>query len=171
MTRTEINLDTPEGKAEWAAIKAGRKAAFAEMRAGISSPIVTPAVKKKGRKPVALTVKLSIPPRELSPNTPRVHWAAKMRAVRAYRGKAHGLSRMEIEGRPEHKEATSQVRWFTKTKRRPDADNALSMLKSAFDGITDSGFLSNDLGLTHLPIIFAVDKENPRVEITITPNL
>lgn len=115
-----------------------------------------------------ITVTLPIPPKELSPNG-RFHWAAKSKKTKAYRLAAHIAAWNQCSECPEHDRATSQIRWFTKTKRRLDADNALACMKSALDGITDSGFLSNDRGLTHLPIIFAVDKENPRVEITITP--
>ena len=58
--------------------------------------------------------------------------------------------------------------WYRKTRRVIDADNALAMLKSTFDGIVDSGVLDDDRELIHLPIRFEHDKEFPRIEITLT---
>ncbi len=45
--------------------------------------------------------------------------------------------------------------------------NALASLKTVFDGITDRGVLADDSPLTHAPIHFAIDRTDPRVEITI----
>lgn len=117
-----------------------------------------------------MTIILPLPPKELSPNG-RPHFMAKARAVKKYRQMAHFkvLSERGFNLRPRHKSATCQINWYAKSKRRRDGDNALASSKAAIDGIADSGFIDNDSGLTHLPVIFHVDKANPRVEITITP--
>jgi crossover junction endodeoxyribonuclease RusA len=114
-----------------------------------------------------IVITLPIPPKELSPNG-RFHHMVKARAVKRYRQAAHIVTVGELAGdRPKWKEATAQVRWYTKTKRRPDADNALSSMKPVWDSMQDAGLLDNDRGLTHKPIVFAVDKQNPRVVITV----
>lgn len=122
---------------------------------------------------MTLTIELPVPPKALSPNA-RVHYHVRARAVKAYRLAAHlnaVASRIDSspswEPVPYFRAGTTQVTWYTKTKRKPDADNALSSLKAAWDGITDSGFLADDRGLTHQPIIFLVDKHRPRVVLRI----
>jgi len=66
--------------------------------------------------------------------------------------------------------AELQATFFHKTKRRRDGVNHNQMLKSAQDGIVDSGLLIDDDAdhLTTLPPIFKKDKNCPRVEITVT---
>lgn len=117
-----------------------------------------------------MTITLPLPPKQLSPNA-RPHHMAKARVVNKYRMAARLFTsgQLAIGYKPRHKTATCQITWYAKTKRFPDGDNALASCKAAIDGIADSGFIDNDSGLTHLPVIFHVDKENPRVEITITP--
>lgn len=120
----------------------------------------------------SVTITLPLPPRELSPNA-RVHYMAKARAVKKYRRWAAteaqvAMGTFSLKHAYFWTAATVRVRWFTRTRRRPDADNALASLKAAFDGMADAGLFANDRGLTHKPIVFAVDKANPRVEITVT---
>lgn len=113
-------------------------------------------------------ITLPIPANELSPNS-RVCWQVKSREVKLYRSHAKLRGMIAIGASiPRHTEATCRVAWHAKTKRFKDPDNAAATLKSAWDGIVDSGLLSDDRQLTHLPIIFKVDKINPRVVLTIT---
>lgn len=118
---------------------------------------------------MTLKIELSIPPRILSPNA-RSHFHAKARATKAYRAAAKlvCMSMLPTGYRPMHKLATVSIDWYTKTRMHPDRDNALASLKSAFDGITDSGFMADDRELTHQPVQFHVDKLKPRVVLTIT---
>jgi crossover junction endodeoxyribonuclease RusA len=119
-----------------------------------------------------LTVTLPLPPKELSPNA-RCHWRVKALKTQGYRADARALAFVALQdaimAAPRWKAATMQVRWFTRTAHHCDPDNGLSCMKSAIDGLTDARIFSDDKGLTHLPIIFAKDAKNPRVELTITP--
>ena len=67
---------------------------------------------------------------------------------------------------------TAEVKavFYHKTNRRRDGSNFNAMLKGAFDGIVDAGLVVDDDARhwTTLPPEFYIDKENPRVEITIT---
>lgn len=65
--------------------------------------------------------------------------------------------------------AASCVRhWYARDSRRRDRDNCLASLKATFDGLTDSGLLADDSGITHLPLVLPVDSKNPRVELHLT---
>ena len=60
--------------------------------------------------------------------------------------------------------------FYHKTNRRRDGANYNAMLKGAFDGIVDAGIAVDDdhKHWTTLPPEFHIDKEFPRVEITVT---
>lgn len=116
-----------------------------------------------------IKIVLPLPFKELSPNA-RCHWAAKAKSVKNYRLIAWGQSKLELPKR--HKpwmEAEAQATFYHKSSRKRDRDNALASLKSAFDGIADAKVIRDDSGLTHKPVVFAVDKSNPRVVIVIRP--
>jgi Holliday junction resolvase RusA-like endonuclease len=57
--------------------------------------------------------------------------------------------------------------FYFRDHRKRDRDNALSSLKAHFDGLADAGLISNDSGLTHMPVVMNVDKSNPRVVLLI----
>jgi crossover junction endodeoxyribonuclease RusA len=56
-----------------------------------------------------------------------------------------------------------------KTKRRRDTDNAIASLKSAYDGIVDSGLIEDDTPefMERAEPAFVVDREYPRLELHI----
>jgi len=59
--------------------------------------------------------------------------------------------------------------FFHTVKRRRDDVNFLSMLKAAYDGITDAGIIVDD-DSEHLKTItpeFKIDKKQSRVELTL----
>lgn len=93
---------------------------------------------------------LPLPLRDLSPNR-RVHWAAKNRAVQAYRVevgwlvKEQQLEGIPLEG-PVRVFLTFNVRsQYGDGRYRPrDQDNALSAFKAGFDGMTDAGVWTDD---------------------------
>ena len=115
----------------------------------------------------SITIKLPLPPKELSPNA-RCHWGKKAKAVKQYRKLASFEAFIESSNLKQRwKDARSYVTAYFKDKRRRDRDNLLASLKSAFDGIVDAGVLDDDSGLIHMPIDMCVDKHDPRVEITI----
>lgn len=110
---------------------------------------------------------LPLPDRTLSPNA-RAHWAAKARAVKAYRRRAmvEGRRAARPQGWPA---AVVRITWHSRTRTRPDPDNALASCKPIWDGLQDAGVLAQDRALRFEPIAFAVDREAPRLEIEITP--
>lgn len=123
----------------------------------------------------SITITLSLPPRQLSPNYTVGSRGARMgkaNMTKAYRQLAclRTKAAMGVCMRPQWKTASAVVVWYAKDLRRRDKDNCLASLKSAFDGIADAGLLADDSGLTHLPLTIQKDKANPRVEITITRN-
>lgn len=116
-------------------------------------------------------VELPVPRPILWPNN-RAHWRAFARAKKLARriGRLEGIRAMNGETPPRIKRARSQAAYFFKDRRglKADGDNALAALKAYIDGVADSGLLDNDRGLTHEPVTIDVDRERPRVEITIT---
>lgn len=121
----------------------------------------------------SITITLPLPHKHLSPNA-RVHWRAKAKATKAYREQSFldTLSAISSQETVKHDAewlyATSQATFYHAQTRRRDKDNLLSSLKAAMDGITDSRLIDDDVGITHLPVVCEIDRENPRVEITIT---
>lgn len=117
-----------------------------------------------------ITITLPLPAKELSPNA-RVHWAKKGRAVRVQRTGADVRARMAMDFKepPQWERAELQATFYLPDRRRRDADNLAASLKAQLDGIADAGVVANDAGFTHLPPRLLVDRENPRVELTIRP--
>lgn len=64
--------------------------------------------------------------------------------------------------------ATLQAHFLFETKRRRDTDNLLAWLKSTIDGIADAGIVEDDSQFTYPPVTWDIDKDCPRIEITIT---
>lgn len=119
----------------------------------------------------SVTITLPLPDKVLSPNA-RCHWAVKSKATRSLRELSKWSTFAETSKlggmKKSWRTATVQARFYFRDKRRRDTDNMLASLKAAFDGLKDSGLIVDDSGLTHLPVQVAVDKANPRVELTIT---
>lgn len=119
----------------------------------------------------SVVVTIPVPPKECSPNS-RCHWRAKAKAVKGMRLAAWGAARVALDRCPPPSWPAAELRftWYTRTKRRLDADNALSCLKGAIDGLRDAGVIADDNALTIHPATFAVDRENPRVVLTLEPS-
>lgn len=133
----------------------------------------TPAARQG---PASVTVVLSLPPRELSPNHTvgsRGGRMAKSVKTKAYRQAAHTEAMVALCGRysPLWPHAVALATFYVKDRRRRDRDNLLASLKAAFDGITDAGIVADDAGLTHQPVRVFVDKVRQRVEIELWPNV
>lgn len=120
---------------------------------------------------MTVTFTFSLPPRILSPNA-RSHFHAKARATKKYRTDCKVRVMTQVAGgfKPRWKTATLQMHWIAKTRMRPDDGNAIASFKAGLDGITDAGILDDDRGITHLPVTFGVDRDNPRLVITIDAN-
>lgn len=117
----------------------------------------------------SITISIPLPHRALTPNY-GVHWGTKARHTKSYRALAMmtTLSVLKRTRPPGWLKAECQVKAFYAVNRRRDADNLIASLKSAFDGIADTGVIANDSGLIHLPATIGRDIKNPRIEITIT---
>lgn len=121
-----------------------------------------------------IVITLPLPPATLSPNS-RKHWRVKAKAVQHYRllAKLEAINAMLRANTPRNgltfkwPAATVRCLFYHRDARRRDSDNLLASMKSAFDGIADSGVIENDSGLTHMPVMKAKDGKNPRVEIEI----
>ena len=116
-----------------------------------------------------LTITIPLPDASLSPNS-RSHWGKKARHTKDYRNAAMLATKAALQRTrpPGWLKAECKVSAFYAVSRRRDTDNLIASLKSAFDGIADTGVISNDSGLVHLPAIIGKDTRNPRIEITIT---
>lgn len=117
----------------------------------------------------AITIRLPLPPRELSPNA-RVHWGRRHRHSKAYRAIARVAA---MEGTMDtalgldwsHSEV--KTTFYHRDKRKRDGDNLIAMMKSAYDGIAD--FLNvDDVGWIHVRIERLIDRSDPRVEVVLT---
>lgn len=120
-----------------------------------------------------LTIILPLPNPALSPNVAIGSYGGRMKkaaAAKRYRRLAReAVEAEEIETAPWDRVIVG-AKFFHKTKRRRDTDNAMASLKAAYDGIVDSGLVPDD-DWEHmqrgLPS-FEHDANNPRVELTIT---
>lgn len=116
----------------------------------------------------SITINLPLPPTELSANS-RTHWAAKAKAVKAYRALAWAAGRAAQTGQPKRwVKASVKVKAFYRSHNHPDPDNVIASLKAAFDGIADAGVVVNDRGLWPERPEISKDAKNPRIELTIT---
>lgn len=75
------------------------------------------------------------PPKELSPNV-RTHWAVHYRAKKKYRKQCEDIARDYVL--PEAERYKINMVFYTKTKRKPDKDNLVAMMKAGIDGIADA---------------------------------
>lgn len=116
-----------------------------------------------------IEIVLPLPDKRLSPNA-RCHWAEKARITKNTRRDSYWATFNAIAGTPpKWKTATAQATFYFRDNRRRDKDNFAASLKSHADGMKDAGLILDDCGLTWLPPIFAVDKENPRLVLRVTP--
>lgn len=118
-----------------------------------------------------IEVELPIPFQEQNPNkTP--HWSKKSGPVATSRLLAKlavtdVLNRNKIWEPPRWKEAETMAVFYYETKRRRDRDNSAASLKAYWDGIADAGIVENDSGFIHHPPELLIDKDKPRVVLTI----
>ena len=117
----------------------------------------------------SITLVLPLPHFCLSPNA-RAHWTVKAGVTK----KARRLAREAVEAEDvctaPWAKVTATEAFFYKTNRNRDERNAVAMLKAYYDGVVDAGLILDDNHniLTHGQPSFYTEKENPRVEITIT---
>lgn len=116
-----------------------------------------------------LVITLPLPPAALSPNA-RVHWATK--ASKAKKCRADGCLvarhvRNQANLKSPFARATVKAVFYKRTAVRSDGDNALASLKNYIDGIADAGIVRDDSAFIYLPVEFAKDKSDPRLELII----
>jgi crossover junction endodeoxyribonuclease RusA len=120
-----------------------------------------------------MTITLPIPDKKLWPNNTvgtmgqRMAKSTATRKARhhAYLATYEEIRKGRLSGMPSMKGYT--LAFFYKDARRRDDDNAQASCKAYRDGIADAlGVDDNTLRLAALPT-FSIDRENPRVEITL----
>lgn len=122
--------------------------------------------------PESVIIILPIPSRILSPNVPYATIRgrfANAAATKKYRRLARVAIEAEyLETMPWRHAEVRPVFYFA-TNRRRDTDNAMASLKSAYDGIVDSGLVKDDTPeyMTRIQPEFRTDKDSPRVEVEI----
>lgn len=97
----------------------------------------------------------------------RMHWAEQGRTLTAWAtaawAKWHNAGRIEF-ARPE-----VTIRLYFGVSRRRDRDNYTAACKGILDGLSEHAWTDDNADVIDLrPVEIAVDKHNPRVEITIT---
>jgi crossover junction endodeoxyribonuclease RusA len=116
---------------------------------------------------------LPMPARVLSPNTTIGSIAGRMMkssATKRYRRLAmEAIEAEQIETMPWKRASVSAHFFFARNGRR-DPDNLMGWIKSAYDGFVDAGLIPDDDSkhLRREEPTFDIDKEYPRVELTIT---
>ena len=122
----------------------------------------------------SLTIILPIPPRPLHANyTVATHGSrmARHSATKRYRRLARdAVQAQEVQG---WATATARAVFYWPNARRRDVRNAEYALKAAYDGVVDAGLIPDDSSdhLAHQPTRFDVDRDTPRVEITLTEGI
>lgn len=125
-------------------------------------------------EPTTISISLHLPPEKLHPNKRPIR-QERARLTKKYRLEVRILAidamvRAGMKDEPRWKRATVRAVFAFRTNRRRDRDNLIAWLKSAFDGLADSGLIDNDSGLTHLPPeqYAAGIAERPGVVLTVT---
>ena len=114
------------------------------------------------------TITIPIPPRAIGPNG-RCHRMKKHRLCQAYKQTVGYIALGVLAGnKPKWVKATYTVEWFAKRKTLLDEDNADGSLKYARDALQAVEMIADDKGLSRTGFVFAVDRTNPRVVLTIT---
>ncbi len=123
-------------------------------------------------KPESLRIVLPLPSGLLSPNHTVGSMGgrfAKAGAIKKYRRLTReAVEAEQIDTAPWNKVIITSTFYFAQNRHR-DSRNALGSLKSAYDGIVDSGLIPDD---DHKHVqegspVFEIDKKHPRVELTI----
>ena len=120
-----------------------------------------------------VTIILPLPPSCLSPNRPPFSVGGRYRkaaAIKKQRRDARkAIEEERIDSGPWN-QVEAQARFYHKKKRRRDGANFNAMLKGAFDGIVDAGLAIDDdhVHWTTLPPLFFIDRDHPRVEISVS---
>lgn len=119
-----------------------------------------------------MTITLPLPDKRLSPNA-RCHWAIKAalnkraRLTARLKTLSDGEFYLRLSGRfPDY--TGYHLAFYWPDARRRDDDNAMASTKAYRDGIADAlGIDDHALRMSGVPT-FVIDRDNPRLEITLT---
>jgi len=119
-----------------------------------------------------ITVILPIPDSRLSPNRPPASRGGRIKksiVAKEYRKLTEMRVREQCAKNTPWKKAVCLPIFYSKTNIRKDSDNFCSMLKPAYDGLTDAGLIIDDDSkhLKREECRFLKDKDNPRIELVI----
>jgi len=140
---------------------------------GLAAAIAAQDAAKAKPKPTqttgeVVTLILPLPAKSLSPNARDCHWVIDI-AKRIHRDRARWATYDAIAGAtPRWLAATIQATFYHAQHRVRDQMNLIGSLKAYEDGIVDAGLLADDEGVTWLPVIRRIDRDNPRLVLTIT---
>ena len=117
----------------------------------------------------SLTITIPLPPKSVKANA-RSHWRKKAQGAHTYRKQAWAAAVVAVKRKPPRwLKAKMEVKAYFPTTNFPDPTNLMASLKAAEDGLQDAGVIQNDRDLwPERPQMFK-DAENPRIELTITP--
>ena len=117
----------------------------------------------------SITITVPIPSPKLAHNG-RIHWRKRAELVKACRASSCLLAKAALKGKlaPMWDKATAKVIGYFPTMNFPDPANLIDRCKAVFDGIEDAQIIIDDAHLWPLRPEMHKDKENPRIEITIT---
>ncbi len=138
---------------------------------------MNPMEKHEGSKGSGPVIRFTLGklPADLSPNRARrLHWGMRSRAAKAVRTESYISVRAAmpkqgfLTSAPQWKKAIVRLTFYFTLQRNRDADNLIAQAKPVFDGLEDAGVIENDRGLTPLPPVIVVDKnERERVEVEV----
>ena len=112
-----------------------------------------------------MKITLPLPSSKLSPNA-RTHWRSKSGLTKAARERAR-LAVLSLC--PGFIAAGYSMAFFWPDRRRRDDDNAEASCKAYRDGIADALGMDDHKLPKALLSTFEVDRQNPRLEITLHP--
>jgi len=119
----------------------------------------------------SVTIVLPLPSKYLHPNkTPRTRKGhiIKARLTRERRALCKALASAQALDSIPWEAATTQAHFFFEVNRKRDRDGLNAWLKATWDGIADAGVVKDDVDFIPLPPKSDIDKDCPRVEVTIT---
>ena len=123
--------------------------------------------------PERAIIVLPLPPRVLSPNVAQATIRGrftKAAATKKYRRLTNEAVQEECIESSQWAKVVVEAEFYFKRRGRHDDENAMVSIKAAYDGIVDAGLVADDDSehMRKMPPEFKVDKENPRVVLTIT---
>lgn len=120
-----------------------------------------------------IEVVLPLPPEQLWPNYRKHrHWGPRAQATKKARADAKyatidAVNRQKPIGLPWKYASMRAVFYFRSSRNKRDPGNCLRALKAYEDGLQDGGLIANDYFLCPLPPSRQVDRDHPRVVLTI----